>query len=105
MRCLLYWSMPWRLGKREGPVGSISPYITGEVLGGTSSPGQVNKIAKQARQRYKTACVTAVAGTIGTIAPGCVSQNYRLTENLANASPEQIWCKPVCAQRKEMTKL
>jgi len=32
-------------GKREGLVGSISSYITGEVLGDTSSPGQVNKIA------------------------------------------------------------
>jgi len=37
--------MPWIFDEREGPVGSISSYNTGEVRGETSSPGQENKIA------------------------------------------------------------
>jgi len=44
IRCMLDCSMPWNFGEREGPVGSILPYFTGEVPGETGSPGQENKL-------------------------------------------------------------
>jgi len=43
-RCLLYWSMPWNFGEREGLVGSILSCLTGEVLGETGSPEQVDTL-------------------------------------------------------------
>jgi len=39
--------MPWIFDEREGPVGSISSYNTGEVRGETSSPGRVSMLMQE----------------------------------------------------------
>ena len=43
-RCLLYWSMLWNFGEREGPVGSILSCLAEEVPSETGPSGQVKKL-------------------------------------------------------------
>jgi len=43
-RCLLYWTMPWNFGEREGLVGSILSCLAGGVPGETGPSEQVKKL-------------------------------------------------------------
>ena len=96
--------MPWRWGQREGLVGSILPYSTGEVLGETSSPGQVKKIASRHDHAKIERGLMLMQELLELLHQAARSQ-IAIDRKFASALPEQIWCKIYYAHWGKIMKL